>query len=230
MLKMLQVDFYQTDCCNIKATEKVHDSLMLIFNVKEINNNLEEVCCSILGPSAQEVFYCIKDALVDSKILFKTKNKIDIIYTIKPTELWRSIAKSNFNLVFPFGVCKGLETWTFLTVDDPKVSLKYLKYLVDHNSSTEIAKIRKFDIDIYEVLADSTKLEKLYKIYKLANSLGEGQLELLKKAVIAGFYDNPRRISAKELARDENVSTTTVVKKLRNIQGKIMKNFIELLQ
>ncbi|WP_449329046.1 helix-turn-helix domain-containing protein [Salinigranum rubrum] len=60
-----------------------------------------------------------------------------------------------------------------------------------------------------------------------AAQLTDRQIEVVRKAVAAGYYEIPRRVTQRELADEIGVSQGTIGDHLRRIESKIIQSVIE---
>lgn len=103
-----------------------------------------------------------------------------------------------------------METWRVFIEEENKTALFSQ---LDRVGALKVDQINKLELDKSGRLTASSPL----------SNLTQKQSEILKQAMQCGYFDSPRRVDSRELAKRIGIAQSTLLEHLRKAQTKILR-------
>ncbi len=121
----------------------------------------------------------------------------------------KAVVENNGAFSTPVPVSGGLEDWTILVAEEDKSSL------FSQLDSLGVVKIKSVArVGLNQILADRNGT---------LSDLSPRQFQVLKSAFEWGYFDSPRRVGSREVARRFGVAQSTLLEHLRKAQSKLAR-------
>ncbi|MEM0332697.1 MAG: helix-turn-helix domain-containing protein [Archaeoglobaceae archaeon] len=220
MVRLIMVKVHQEDCSNIKISERLKDSEIIITDVKD-KGNFCRIYAEYLDDPQKTLNAIEHSGVQNIQLISKSKNEIQISYDITTTRAWK-LFNSLGRVMYPLKVVEGAETFLIYIDEDEKkfTKLKNLKNEIEKMSGTEVIKIKEIDLKLLSKVFE--EMEVLASISEALKDLTELQYSALRSAYIMGYYDFPRRKNLDDLASLHGISKNAFVKRLRSAERKII--------
>ena len=191
-----------------------------------INNIIyydEDIICYLASLKKEKFVKEIGKILQESN---KVKNKYSIIYL----ELLKYDARSKTYWVF---IKQKLPRLAGKLIREFRGNLFLKPPIILSPSRFEIKFLITEDkIEIFKSFLDNNKLKykwvKVNRIKIEKEKSKEEAFELLRFALEMGYYENPRRVKADDLAKMLGISKSTFIRKLRNYEKRIIADSLSL--
>jgi len=145
------------------------------------------------------------DEVIDLELLQEYEDEALVQFETTMPLLLFAVQDSGVPLEMPFDIVDGSAEWT---VTAPQDRLSELGEQLDTFGVT-------YTVDYVQQTIDSDQL------------LTDHQLNLVRTAVEAGYYDTPRTCSLTELAEELDIAKSTCSESLHRAEEKIVKQFLE---
>lgn len=125
----------------------------------------------------------------------------------------KAIVDNNAFFLTAVPVIGGIERWSILVEDEDKSSLFSR---LDGVGVVKVNRVEKLKLDKEGLIHRSIPI----------SCLSPKQLNILKAAIERGYFDCPRRIDSRQLAKQVGISQSTLLEHLRKAQSKILKEIL----
>ncbi|MCD6488206.1 MAG: helix-turn-helix domain-containing protein [Desulfurococcales archaeon] len=206
-----------------KLTEKVPGSridLLAIFPSRESIAFTSQLVSRLSRDVLEDFLSSLKNICQYS--LFTLDEEIFLVSTIEQQKNYTPefITAGAYPLFFPI-VEEGIGRW-LLAVKDPS---KVFHILLDNNEVLTVRRIPSFRIaDIIKNYIE--KREVFFSIPKLTKK----QKQILKYSLRAGFYEYPKQVRIKDMAKIFRLPSSTICYNLRVAEKKILQWFIDIIE
>lgn len=217
-MRILYLEISQHDCYLCQLT-KIYPNITLIVPYIEtrLNEPVESGYIYVSNIDSLEQSHFIINYLrshcLDVDIILKSKDQVLLGYKMKETSFWRFVRESASKVIFPIIAKMGVENWLIVT---EKSSLKHENKLKQSEVSPSM-------------LEGLHHINEIYSLTKLLKSLTPAERNLIKRAYFGGYFEYPRRITIKDIARDYGVSPNTIAKRLKNIEKKVFSWLVSVM-
>ncbi|HTX44119.1 MAG TPA: helix-turn-helix domain-containing protein [Methanocella sp.] len=204
MSTALSIGLRHRDCWHYALSKKLAATIIVKYTYMLPNNQLYGYQ-TIVSPRIGELESYLKSLPQIRKyaVLSRSADRAEVITWAEQGSIVDSIIKKNCVFIGPTVVKDGVENWHI------------------------VAPTRR---ELQEVVAS---LELCADIAYMRNAreadpevgLTERQVKTLKKAVEMGYFDTPRRASARDVAKKLGVSPSTAVEHLRKAEKKVLENY-----
>lgn len=126
-----------------------------------------------------------------------------------PAELLGLTKKLDLNVIWDVPIIKAMDRFSFACIGDDEELRKMLEAIKGFGEITNVSFQKP-----------------TFRNHSPTECLTEKQRSLIKTARKLGYYDYPRRISAKELAEKVGLSQATTLEHLRKAESRLMANIL----
>jgi predicted DNA binding protein len=219
MSRVLTLRLWHPGCWTLAATEEIDGLELVASNVSSTPTHViadiqatgeDDALGSLLGWLESDKQ--IQDRYVLDFSSSRRLLRLFVTYAAK-NSIFSSLIEHHVAPVKPIRIREGYEYWTVCTSRDDAPAL-----LLEDSSFSDcelkILSIRGLESVKRKLAGDE------------GGDLTPRQLDILLQALRSGYYNWPRRISAKELAQELGLSAPTVLEHLRKSESKIVRSFV----
>jgi predicted DNA binding protein len=151
---------------------------------------------------------------------FELKVVEPILKSVEPIRIMPFGQLSNY-MAFP-----EKETFKLIAPGDSRISGKERLLEVEE----ALKKFGDAELRSFQRISKDDFLEQTFNLRRFAPSmwLTPNEFELLERAIELGYFETPKRINLDDLAKQLNISKTTLNEKLRSVNRSIMDRFLKM--
>ncbi len=216
-MRLYQMDVTQTDCPHVKTSSKFPSIYIIIMNT-QFRANYQNMFTIFYSYDPVELekgidYFTTRERVQDFELISKRDNIISTYYKYTTTSLFKTIREVGFRL-HPMIVHKGIERWYFISEEDREVTEDSI-----NDDNTVVVSLSKMDTkDFLE-----RYLTGLYSLsfIDVLSDMEESDRQILKNALVSGYFDWPRKIGLTELGKNLRMPKSTLSYHVRKIERKI---------
>lgn len=215
---MLAIDFsiYHQGCPASQSTERYEDVKMKILASNPYGTNRASVLQYATSPNENDFegflsYWRDHSSVVGFSLTEKQRNSAVFKVSLKSRGGWvtKAILENNGVFSTPVPVFGGIEDWSVLIRKEDKSSL------FSKLESVGVVKVNQIrEVELAKAFSDETGL---------LSDLSAKQLSVLKAAFQSGYFEFPKRVGSRELAKRMRISQSTLLEHLRKAQSKVIR-------
>jgi len=215
---MLAIDFsiYHHGCPASQSTERYGDVKMKILASNPFGTNRASVLQYATSPGENEIerfltYWRNHSSVVGFAVAEKQRNSAVFSVSLKSRGGWvtKAILENDGVFSTPIPVLGGLGDWSVMLRKEDKSSL------FSQLESVGVVKVNQIrEVELAKAFSDETGL---------LSDLSARQLSVLKIAFRSGYFEFPKRVGSRELAKLMGISQSTLLEHLRKAQSKLIR-------
>ncbi|MEM2085805.1 MAG: helix-turn-helix domain-containing protein [Archaeoglobaceae archaeon] len=161
------------------------------------------------------------------EVLSRSSGKVLLKLKMGETSARNIIMRNGGYIIGPFIVSRGLEIWQIAF--DNKNSMEQAIYELDKSPNEfKIMKQMSVRLDTFSKIIGH--IEEITRFINALENLTTDEKMLLHSAIRLGFYEDPRKITLSQLAREYGFTAAGMSKKIRKVEKKVLLSIKPLLE
>lgn len=212
----------QNDCPHTLLTSKHKGLTIFIMNAYK-TGSMQQTFSLFYSPSKDIISSSLTDlgtypGMTDVVIMGKKNNLVSLAYSFPRTSAYKTVSSLGFR-IHPVIVKDGIEKWFFISSSDEVTNMIKEKL---SDGKTRLISIEKLTTD--EFVSEYSKFMVEFWKTRAVNDVDPVNADILDKAVRAGYYNWPRKVSISELSKEIKLPRTTLTYKLRKAEKNLFEN------
>lgn len=229
-MHILQLKMDQPDCPVINAcrdSEVIYFSPFWSLTEKTLSARTYAAGkdSEVLQNSLEELEH--QPNIFNLEVLSRSSGKVLLKLKMGETSARNIIIKNGGYIIGPFIVSKGLEIWQ-IAFDD-KSSMEQAIYELD-KSPNEFKIMKQMSVRLDTFSKIIAHIEQLTTFINALENLATDEKMLLHSAIRLGFYEDPRKITLSQLAKEYGFTAAGMSKKIRKVEKKLLFSIKPLLE
>jgi len=226
----------QPDCVFIATSDKIPECKLEVWPMQSVTCGFERTICTLESQdlrTLKKAYEYMKEHPQSKNVRIVSKEdtakngtkKWEVNILLKTSNLYKDIRDYGGFVLGTMEVEEGKEEWV-VTFGDLCIRQKALDLLKD---SHDIRVLKNVEIPS-EFFAWITKVyEDLNNLFHLSKELSFEQKILLRKLIMNGYYDWPRKTNITSLAKEYNLTKSAMSRRIRVLEKSILENTIKLI-
>ncbi|MCL4448007.1 MAG: helix-turn-helix domain-containing protein [Thermoplasmatales archaeon] len=220
MGRVLELSISQTDCPHPVLTARMKGLSILVMNTVRLNENRQLNFSIFRAPNQKSTKEAINmlskfPGLEIREVVGIKKQLFSAIYSFPTTSALHRLSEFGLRL-YPIYANNGIEKWFYHLSDENVAPL--LTSINDE--TTKLIKWRKLSVSEFYETYTQLFLD-IWRVHQVED-LPPSNRQILERAVLAGYYDWPRKISLTTLSANLSLPKATLSYRLRKAEKELM--------